>query len=236
MSQGARRAMAPRHPRDRKGIRMAGQRRFGIELDRDMGGWRRSPISTMGALIALGHKKAILMILVIALAVAPTAAAAKNDPLVGGWRSTDVDGSALAWFIEESVDGTYLVEGYDHGAGVCGSPGSRSPGVSEGVPTEPARYGLGYAWIDDTGALSLDNADIICLDPVLGPYRVMKSDFDPDTPEEEDGPVLGPKQLTYDPETDTLIDDIGPEFDPLVFERMKATTVKEFRKEVAKAP
>lgn len=179
------------------------------------------------------RRKALLVVVLAVVAGAPAVAGADEDSLVGGWRSIDYDGSSLAWFIEESVDGTYLVEAYDHAASTCGGPGSRTPGAPPGGPVEPARYGLGYAWIDGTGALALNNADIVCLDAVLGPYRLMSSDFNPDIPEEEDTPLLGPMRLSYEPTTDSLIDaNAGPDFEPLVFERMKAETVEEFRKEL----
>jgi hypothetical protein len=157
------------------------------------------------------------------------AQARRGDPFVGGWLATDAgDGSAWAFFIDPAVDGVYLVESYDHGASVCGDPGSRTPGPT-GDPTEPVRFaGLGF--LDDGGALAWDSAGFYCLDAILGPYRVMQSDLDSDTPPEEDGPVSGSQRLIYDPGLDTL----QAEGDASVFHRTRAKTVDELRKIIEK--
>lgn len=149
------------------------------------------------------------------------------DPFVGGWLGTDLDGSQQALFIDEPVDGVYLVEYYDHGASICGEPGSRtplSPPIDE-VPTEPGRIaGLGDR--DETGALAWDFAAIFCLDSILGPYRVLQSDVDPATPEEEDMPLSGSQRLIYDPTSDTLQN----EGDDAVYDRTRATSIEELRR------
>ncbi len=157
------------------------------------------------------------------------APAVPTDPFTGGWLATDSDGSQWAYFIEAPVDGTYRVESYDHGGSVCGDPGSRSPGPS-GDPTEPVRF-AGIGLLDPDGALAWDFGGLYCLDAVLGPYRVMLSDVDSETPPEEDGPITGSQRLLYDPATDT----IEVEADGIVFERIKASSVEELRQIIEKA-
>ena len=126
------------------------------------------------------------------------------------------------------------MEGYDHGATVCGVMGSKTLALPPGVePTKPAFYATGFGIIDSDERLVGQSSGIVCLDTILGPYQLTKSDY-PDGPPPgapEDGPVgLGQFVFVYQPASDTFVD----ESSGATFHRMKYATVAAFREALTK--
>jgi hypothetical protein len=158
----------------------------------------------------------------VALTIPPTAAGKANDSFVGAWRAIDFDGSEMAFFISAPVDGTFLVEGYDHGATVCGVMGDTTPGLPPGVdPVKPARYATGFGILDENERLVVLGSGIVCLDAILGPYRHPAG--------------MGHFVFSYKTTDDVLVDRSSEDPDYwVVYQRMKYATVEEFREGLAK--
>ncbi len=126
---------------------------------------------------------AVVCALVATAVLAPTAAA-KKDPFIGKWQSTDVDGSTQFLNVGGGPGNTYHVRYFDQGASLCG--------------LDPITHAILYAGtaktvLEANGNVLSGELPVFCLEspPVfLGKF---------------------PIYLVYDPVADTMIDPSIPD-------------------------
>jgi hypothetical protein len=127
----------------------------------------------------------LFLIVIVSLLIAGmlvSSAHAASDPFVGKWGSIDTDGSYQILTIGGGSDTSYHVRAYDFGASTCG--------------LDPETGEILYA-ASLEGTLSLSNGMLSGTLPIY--CQTAPPTFDSDA-------FL---QFTYDPATDTLVDNFG---------------------------